>query len=238
MTIKVIGAGFGRTGTLSLKAALETLGFGPCYHMQEIVPFRPLRAKTWYEASRGQTVDWKKVFSGYQATVDWPASYFYRDLTNAYPNAKVILTVRDPERWYRSAHDTIYRSAQSFSAWQWYVPITRYVPMMLHDVIWEGTFHGRFDDKTHALAVFNRHIEEVKRLVPPDRLLVYHVGEGWEPLCRFLGVPVPAGEAFPHLNDTARFQRFIRAIHLTRSLMPVAVGGLVGLMVFRLLTRR
>lgn len=237
MTIKVIGAGFGRTGTSSLKAALEMLGFGPCYHTREIVPFHPLRAKTWYQASRGRPVDWLTVFEGYQATVDWPACHFYQELMAVYPEARVILTVRDPDRWYQSALDTIYPSAQSFSGWQWLFPITRYVPLMLHSVIWEGTFHGRFEDKAYALKIYNRHIEEVKRTVPPERLLVYQVSQGWEPLCRFLGVPAPVGQPFPHLNDTAQFQRFMQGIGLIRSLAPVTLGMLVGFTAAQLLLK-
>lgn len=230
MSIKVIGAGFGRTGTLSLKLALEILGFGPCYHMREIIPFRPLRAKGWYEASQDRPVDWPALLRGYQATVDWPACHFYRELLAAYPEAKVILTVRDPELWYRSVLATIYPSAQNFAGWQWSMPITRYVPMMLHSIIWGGTFHGRFEDKEYAIDIYQRHIAEVKRVTPPDRLLVYQVQEGWEPLCRFLNVPIPQGQAFPHLNDSAQFQRFLRNINLVRRIALIAAGGLLGFM--------
>lgn len=237
MTIKIIGAGFGRTGTSSLKTALELLGFGPCYHMREIVPFRPLQARAWYEASQGQPVDWQSLLQGYQATVDWPACHFYRDLMAVYPEAKVILSWRDPEQWYQSTLSTIYPSAQNFARWQWIIPVTRYVPMMLHSIVWEGTFHGRFEDKAYAIEIYQRHVAEVKRTVPPERLLVYEVKEGWEPLCHFLGVPVPQGQPFPHLNNTAQFQRFIQRVNLARRSAALITGGLLGLMLAQWLLR-
>jgi hypothetical protein len=234
LTIKIIGAGFGRTGTTSLKLALEILGLGPCYHMQEIVPLHPWRAKAWYKASQGQAVNWSRVFRGYQATVDWPGCYFYRELLEVYPEAKVILTVRDPERWYQSALNTIYPSA-NFSPLQKFIPITRYIPLMLHSVVWNGTFQGQFTDKAYALKVYKEHIETVKRIVPADQLLVYQLGEGWEPLCHFLNVPVPPTDPFPHLNDSAQFQRFIRGLQLARRLTLLATGGLLGMIMLQLL---
>jgi hypothetical protein len=237
VTIKIIGTGFGRTGTSSLRVALEMLGFGPCYHMREIIPFRPLRAKAWYEASQGKVVDWQTLLQGYQATVDWPACYFYQELMVTYPKAKVILNKRDPERWYQSTLATIYPSAQNFARWQWSIPIARYVPLMLHSIVWNGTFHGRFEDKEYAIEIYKRHNAEVKRTVPPDRLLIYEVKEGWEPLCRFLNVPIPQGQPFPHLNDTAQFQRFIQKIDVMRRGTMLIGGGVLGFMLAQVLLK-
>ena len=212
--LQVIGAGFGRTGTLSLKAALETLGFGPCYHMVEVFG-HPEHVPMWRAAAAGQPVDWHRLFQGYRATVDWPACAFYLQLMDAFPEARVILSVRDPERWYESARATIYRMRNPggglsgvamramFTLGQLLVPRMRTTPRMINEVIWQGTFDGRFEDREYAIAVYQQHNEEVRRRVPPEKLLVYQVGQGWEPLCTFLGVDVPADTPFPHLNDRA-----------------------------------
>jgi hypothetical protein len=214
--VQVIGAGFGRTGTLSLKAALETLGFGPCYHMVEVFA-RPEHVPMWRAAAAGQPVDWHGLFAAYRATVDWPACAFYSDLMDAFPEARVILTVRDPERWYESARATIYRVRNPggglsgaamramFMLGRLLVPRMRTAPAMINEVIWQGTFDGRFEDREHAIAIYQKHNEEVKRRVPPEKLLVYQVSQGWEPLCAFLGVDMPADTPFPHLNDRDSF---------------------------------
>lgn len=202
--MKVIGAGFGRTGTYSLKVALEMIGFGPCYHMVEVFQ-HPEHVAIWQAAADGQPVDWKALFEGYQAAVDWPASRFYAELMDVFPEAKVLLTVRDPEKWHTSVMNTIHPSNNDDSD----DPMTLAQRRMTTSVIWQGTFNGRLDEKDYAIDVYNRHIEEVKRRVPADRLLVYQVSEGWGPLCRFLGVPVPENTEFPRLNDTESFrQRF------------------------------
>jgi hypothetical protein len=195
--LKVIGAGFGRTGTLSLKSALEELGFGPCYHMVELF-HKPGALDQWIDITRGAPADWHTVFAGYQATVDWPACTFYQELMHTYPDAKVLLTVRDPKRWYESAYSTIYQVSHRNPALS---PHAR----LVHDLIWERTFHGQFEDKDSAIAVYMQHIEEVKQHVPPEKLLIYDVKEGWEPLCAFLKVEVPTDTPFPHLNDRDNF---------------------------------
>lgn len=194
--LKVIGAGFGRTGTLSLKAALEELGFGPCYHMIELFE-KPGATEQWAAIVRGEPVDWNTVFDGYQATVDWPACAMYKELMQAYPEAKVLLSVRDPEKWYESVASTIYGSSHSDPA--------SLHARMTDALIWQGTFQGRFKEKDYAIAVFQQHNEEVKRYVPPEKLLVYDVKEGWQPLCTFLQVAEPAQKPFPHLNDRESF---------------------------------
>ncbi|HEX6289914.1 MAG TPA: sulfotransferase [Herpetosiphonaceae bacterium] len=208
MTIKVIGAGFGRTGTSSLQAALEQLGFGKCYHMREVF-VHPEHPWMWLAATEGRPVNWDALFAGYQATVDWPGCTFYRQLMAHYPDAKVLLSVRDPAKWYTSALNTIYSSHRpSLENWLFRLnPRTRHKWRMINN-IWKATFHGRFEDQAYAIDVFKRHNAEVQRAVPAERLLVYDVKQGWEPLCRFLGVPVP-DTPFPHLNDTAEFQQMV-----------------------------
>jgi hypothetical protein len=229
MPLKVIGAGLGRTGTLSLKAALEELGFSKCYHMTEVLA-RPGDAQVWDAAARGEPVDWEALFRGYQATVDWPGCNFYREFLKLYPEAKVILTVRDPERWYDSARRTIYHVRSTFPGWVTpFVPRIRHLLRMLDRLIWDGTFDGRFEDRNHAIDVFNRHNTEARRSVPPDRLLVYEVREGWGPLCSFLGVPVPEGRPFPHLNDAEEFRSRIRRMAFVVRAVAYSVLGAVAL---------
>jgi hypothetical protein len=203
--VDVIGAGFGRTGTLSVKVALEALGFGPCNHMVEVFE-HPEHIPAWQAAAEGAPVDWGAVFAGYRATVDWPGCTFYEALLREYPRARVLLTVRDPERWYESAAATIYQASRAAAGAGSEAPASvRASGRMIDTLIWQLTFGGRFEDKAQAIAVYERHNREVQERVPSERLLVYDVAEGWAPICRFLGVPVPEGRPFPHLNDRATF---------------------------------
>src|SRR5215207_9752656 len=196
-TLMVIGTGFGRTGTLSLREALVRLGFGPCDHMLENFE-HPERFPHWRDALRkkqsGEPIDWRPLLDGYRAIVDWPGAYFWRELTAAHPDAKVLLTVRDPERWYDSIQGTIFAMQDD------------QLPEGPRDIIFTRTFGDRLTDRAHCQSVFARHVEAVQETIAPDRLLVFNVKEGWEPLCRFLGVPVPEDEPFPHVNDTAAFK--------------------------------
>ncbi|QBD83611.1 sulfotransferase family protein [Ktedonosporobacter rubrisoli] len=236
--MKIIGAGFGRTGTLSLKTALEELGFNPCYHMVEVFKHRE-HADIWYAAAQGEPVNWRALLKEYQATVDWPGCTFYKELMEVYPEAKVLLTVRDPEKWYESAMSTIYQSAERRGLVQnimgLMMPNMRRFVRMIKAVIWNGTFGGEFPDKAHAIAVFERHIEEVKRSVPAERLLIYNVKEGWEPLCAFLGVPVPS-TPFPHINDREDFMA--RRQQRLRQNLLVSGVVLAGLLAALLLLMR
>ena len=243
--MKVIGAGFGRTGTMSLKAALERLGFGPCYHMVEVFE-HPDHADLWMAAWRGEPVDWDAFLGPYRATVDWPACTFYEELARRYPDAKVLLSVRDPERWYESTRNTIYEigriaggsgpSRLAFWFVGLFVPGVFRIGSMVDEMIWQGTFDGRFEDEAHAIGVFERHNEEVRRRVPEDRLLVYGVKQGWGPLCEFLGVEEP-DEPFPRLNDTAEMRRRILAVRALSVALPVALAS-AALGVFVVLRRR
>lgn len=207
MALQVIGAGFGRTGTLSLKGALETLGMGPCYHMVEVIA-NPSHVAPWRAATRGDPVDWDALFAGYGATVDWPACAFWRELLAHWPDAKVILTVRDPQRWHRSVMQTIYHALTAELPPD--APQTlREHRRMIQELVLERTFDGRLEDPDHAIAVYERHNAQVRREVPPERLLVFEVAEGWAPLCRFLGRPEPS-EPFPRVNSGDEFRaRFL-----------------------------
>jgi Sulfotransferase domain len=237
MTLEVIGAGFGRTGTMSLKVALEELGFGPCYHMREVFT-HPEHVELWRAAAQGMAVDWEQIFGGYRATVDWPACTFYDELMERYPDAKVILTVRDPQKWYESAYNTIYtmtRAASSspiFSLAGLVLPGAKGVKRarpMIEEIVWERDFDGRFEDREYAIETFERHNEEVEQSVSPEKLLAYEVKEGWGPLCEFLGVEVPE-KPFPHLNDSAVFRdriRRIRALTVSTLALCLSLAGLV-----------
>lgn len=201
--LEIIGAGFGRTGTLSLKQALERLGFGPCHHMLEVTQ-NPDQLDLWDRVAREGTGDWDAVYRGYRSTVDWPGVRYWREITGHFPQAKVVLTVRDPMRWYESAAESIYRAATRDDSDPQMARLRRFV----RQVVWDGDFGGRFDDVEHAIKVFNEHNEAVRREIPAERLLVFEARDGWEPLCAFLGVPVP-DEPFPHANDRRAFAEMI-----------------------------
>lgn len=208
MVLSVIGAGFGRTGTLSLKLALEQLGFAPCYHMIE-TGRRPEHDALWLALARGESDDWRSVLDGYAACVDWPGVSIWKTLVAENPQAKVILTSRDPERWYASAARTIFARMQDFAEAaargdaDAVDPVRRAHMTMVNAAVVDRSFGGSLD-KDHAIAVFNAHNEEVRRTVPPERLLVYESGEGWDRLCAFLRVPVPQAP-YPKVNSTADF---------------------------------
>jgi hypothetical protein len=260
MALEVIGAGFGRTGTQSLKAALEELGFDPCYHMSELFG-HPEHVELWEAAARGKSVDWNKILGGYRATTDWPACSFYEELMQRYPDAKVILTVRDPNRWYESTYNTVYlirRIASSpvfrclrrlglrqFNANTFLLLVLRagalvglFRPGMapaawLNDrLIWEDTFDGNLEDRQHAIEVFEQHNEEVKLRVPVERPLVYEIKEGWGPLWEFLGVGEP-DKPFPHLNDSHTVRKVIRQRITFALAAPLAGVSLAGLALLR-----
>ena len=207
MSLKVVGAGFGRTGTLSLKVALERIGFGPCYHMVEVFP-RPEHVAMWHRLAFEQSMDWDEIFRGFGATVDWPAARWWREIAAHFPDAKVLLSVRDSEAWYKSVTDTIYQPMKS-PAPDGVPELVRLQSEMARKAILDETFDNRFENKAHAIEVFRKHNQAVRDAIDPARLLVFDVREGWGPLCRFLEVPVP-DEPFPRLNDTATFQAMMR----------------------------
>lgn len=235
MTLKLIGAGFGRTGTLSLKQALEELGFGPCYHMEEVMK-RPWRTSTWHKIAQGAAPDWDAVFAGYQATVDWPGCNYYQELMAAYPDAKVVLSVRDPVHWYDSAYNTIYALTKIKGAER--VPLVGQHIDFIKDLTWDGVFHGRFEERDYAIQIFKEHIAAVTETVPSQKLLVFNVKEGWEPLCHFLDVPIPE-RSFPHVNDRQVMARRLRDIRFVARWGPllIVVGVLLIISLLILLWR-
>lgn len=202
MPLTVVGAGFGRTGTNSLKLALERLGFGPCHHMFEVrnnlsqLPY-------WEAAVSGETIDWDEVFVDYHASVDWPSAAFWRELASHFSDAKVLLSVRPAEDWVKSIHNTIYASLMKRGKDP--AGLDRNRREMAYELIVNQTFDGKLGNAEYAKSVYEAHIVEVQRTIEPGRLLTYNVTEGWEPLCAFLEVDVP-DEPFPLTNTTADFQ--------------------------------
>lgn len=208
--LDVIGAGYGRTGTSSLKLALEILGFGKCYHFTEMA--RAGHVSRWLAITRGERADWDALFRGFRSTTDFPAAAYYRELAAHYRDAKVILTIRDAEAWYESVRGTLWPLRRAIPMW---FPPTRRLADLTDAVLWDGALHGEFG-RAHAVSTFERHVETVKAEIDPERLLVFDVREGWAPLCAFLGVPIP-DVVFPHVNGTRHMRRvmwLVRGIHL------------------------
>lgn len=223
MTLKVIGAGFGRTGTESLKAALEQLGFGPCDHMFELIKSTS-RVRHLEALHRGEPCDFDALFDGFNAAVDFPFALYYRQLMAAYPDAKVVLTVRGAEAWYASASKTILRdvppgmmllarliglfnaNVRGIPRWRAYV----------EEALDRGLFEGRRHDAAFMIDRFQRWNAEVQATVPADRLLVFDVKQGWAPLCEFLGVEVP-DRPFPRSNDGDSFAERTKPVNFFKA---------------------
>jgi hypothetical protein len=209
--MKLIGAGMPRTGTLTQKVALEMLGLGPCYHMVDVLADLD-QAKLWQRALDGEA-PWGQIFGDFNSTVDWPGGYFYPELMAVYPEAKVLLSVREPQAWERSMRETVWAvrhgeslvrllsSAQAHVNPQW-----RGFLEMIDRLVWEdeGTFASGHAEPQQLIDTMIRHNREVESNVPPERLLVWSVEEGWQRLCEFLEVPVPR-QPFPHVNDRTEF---------------------------------
>jgi len=215
MALKIIGVGFGRTGTASLYAALNQLGF-PCYHMFEVLHNKANKGHLdfWLQVARsepGARQDWEKLFSDqYTAAVDNPACVVWRELLEAYPGAKVILTLhpKGAETWYESVMQTIYftRNMWQFRVLEAVTPFGSKFGEMVDKLIWRRGHQGTMENREKAIAHYHQHIDTIRKEVPPDRLLVFTVNEGWGPLCQFLGVPVPS-TPFPNINDRAEFEK-------------------------------
>jgi hypothetical protein len=209
--IQVIGAGLPRTGTLTQKLALEQLGFGPAYHWVNLLADLD-QIDVWNRALDGEG-PWEEVFTGFHSTVDWPGGYFYKELADAYPDAKVLLSVRDPVKWERSFRETIValRHGESLMRllasargeidpqWRRYLEL---VDRMFYGP--QGSFRDGWAEPEQLVVQMQRHHEQVQATIAPERLLVWEVGEGWAPLCEFLDVPVP-DEPLPHENDRETF---------------------------------
>ena len=206
MTLKAIGTGFGRTGTLSLKSALDEIGLGPCYHMVE-VNAHPEHDSMWLALAHGEASDWRPMLNGSASTVDWPTTYFWKELAAANPGAKIILTLRDPKAWFASAAATIFARMIELEALRAETlradpstvdPVRRRHMEMVNTIVVEKTF-GSSLDKDHAIAVFNAHNDDVRRTVPREKLLVYESGEGWGRFATFSALPFPPS---PTLRST------------------------------------
>jgi hypothetical protein len=197
--------------------------------MEELIR-HPGHVGTWLDVGLGRSVDWPRLFAGFESAVDFPASVVYRDLMEAFPDAKVVHTVRDPDRWYESTLETIYRARSLFPGWfRRVVPRSGRFTEMVDLMVWDGIFDGRFEDREFAIARYHEWTAEVIATVPSERLLVFDVRDGWGPLCEFLGVLEPAGE-FPRVNDRESMLRRFRIIRVaSRSAPVVGAGFLVGL---------
>lgn len=199
MTLSVISAGFGRTGTLSLKLALEELGFGPCYHMKEVLENGDSQIPLWNAATDGKA-DFSAIYKGYRSAVDWPTAAFWRELAAAYPEAKIILSTRSAESWYSSFSETILATLLAKDNWP--PPAVPWLTMVTKVVV-DRSLGGQ-TGKEGVIAAFNEQEAAVKAEIPASRLLVHQAKDGWEPLCSFLGVPAPAAP-YPRTNSKEEF---------------------------------
>lgn len=233
MPLDVIGAGFGRTGTLSTQAALIELGF-PCYHMKTVMEGGPggKGLRFWEQVAEsppGQQQDWETVFADYRAAVDFPASCVWQELMVAYPKAKVLLTVHPggAGAWFDSAWNTIY-----FLQRYWQFRMLRILPPvrrfsgMVEQLVWKRTLKNTMPDKPRVMAVYEAHLQAVQEAVPAKQLLVFNVQDGWAPLCDFLAVPVP-DTPFPNINERSQFRRMINIPKYTVNFGLVALLGAV-----------
>jgi hypothetical protein len=193
MALKVVGAGLTRTGTHSLKVALEKLLDAPCYHITVSAMF-PDHSQIWHDASLGKMPDWKEFFRDYGAAVDWPASAFWPEIHGAFPDALVLLSTRNADAWWKSASVTIFSEFKGRSPKR----------QAMLDAMFKDRFTSRVDDRTASIAAFEAHNARVRVAVPAGQLLEWQVADGWAPICAALGLPVPS-EPFPHTNTTVDF---------------------------------
>lgn len=203
MSLKIVGAGYGRTGTNSLKLALEQLGVGPCHHMFEVRDDFERQVVFWEDALAGKTMDWDEVYKGFQSQVDWPGAHYWREVAAHFPDAKVLLSVREPNGWFDSFTKTIGEYMNNRGEYE--DPQRNRTSKFVYQMIGEETFDEKFNDRAYMVQKFNDHIADVQASIPADRLLTFDVREGWEPLCAFLGVDVP-DTPFPRSNSSVEFK--------------------------------
>jgi Sulfotransferase domain len=236
MTLKVIGAGLGRTGTHSAQLALSQLGF-PCYHMVEVILNKDNKTHLdfWRKVANsppGSEQDWDQVFAKYAATVDFPGCSVWRELMAAYPEAKVLLTLhpKGPDAWFESVIETIYftESMWQFKLLELLTPFGRKFGDMIQKLAWDRSLKGAMPVKAKAVAAYSDWADEVKAAVPADRLLVFKVSEGWEPLCAFLGVERPE-TPFPNVNDRAEFKKNIAGMAKGAYVMLAGIAAVAAL---------
>jgi hypothetical protein len=202
MSLQIIGPGFGRTGTRSLKAALEALGLAPCHHMQALFA-DPAQRAFWRTVAEGGTVDWRAAFAEFRAQIDWPGAHVWRELLEAFPEALVVFSTRPAEDWWNSYARTVGKLRRLYPTLPVPAEVAETLDIMKQLMIRRG-IDPEMRDRDAAIAAFHRRLAEVRAAVPAERLLVFTVGDGWAPLCDFLGVPVP-DEPFPRLNDGGDF---------------------------------
>ena len=204
MAVNIIGVGVGRTGTYSLRLAINQLGYGPCHHMEEVMKNLDVQVPLWSEAVKGN-MNWDAIYEGFNSAVDWPTAGFFRELIKEYPTAKFILTERSPENWADSFGSTIYKllagrdqAPEQMKDWL----------QMANDVISKSGFPAGLD-RDGLMSGFIAHNKAVREAIPEDQLLVFQVKEGWEPLCNFFNQPVP-NEAFPRTNNREEFWELVK----------------------------
>jgi hypothetical protein len=205
MAINIIGVGVGRTGTYSLKLAINQLGYGPCHHMEEVVKNMGVQVPLWSEAIKGNS-NWSAIYDGFNSAVDWPTAGFFRELIKEYPTAKFILTERNPENWADSFGSTIYKLVEGKDK----APekMHNWLDMCIEVLTKSGFPQGM--DRNGLINGFIAHNKAVREIIPEEQLLIYQVKEGWEPLCKFLNVPVP-NEEFPNTNNREEFWELVNA---------------------------
>ncbi len=202
MALKVIGTGFGRTGTNSLKVTLQHLGLGPCHHMYELRD-NPDLMPFWQAVARGARPDWDKAFPGYSSSVDWPSVSYWREITAYYGDAKIIHLQRPDDAWIKSLHATIYPTLRDIESVE--PGHHRDLLDFCRELTWDQGFGGRMGDVDHALSIYRTHNAKIRAAFTPDRMLIFEASDGWQPLCRFLDVAVP-DIPFPHVNRSQEFQ--------------------------------
>ncbi len=200
MTLKVIGAGLSRVGTTSLRLALERLLGARCYHMNDVFA-QPNHVSIWHAAAQGRMPDWQSFLASYTAVVGWPAAAFWQELSQAFPDALILLAVRDPLSWWHSVHTTIFPATQAAAGSEWHA---------MFEAVLATRFTNDLNNQKACLAAYECHNALVRNTAPPHRLCEWHLGEGWTSLCAGLKMPVP-DEPFPHANTREEFlDRFIR----------------------------
>lgn len=220
MSIKIIGAGFPRTGTTTLKKALETLGYKDTYHFKDLIA-NPKKLKHWKELEESSNTNFEQLFDGFQATVDFPGYPYYKILMDKYPDAKVILTKRDVDKWYESTLKTVWKAGPQTVLAKIVLLSKMIFNTSLREIFLcikfmrktylKKQFNNNFASEANAKAMFFKHIEDVKKHVPENKLLIYEVSDGWQPLCDFLDKPIP-DEAFPHLNKKENFHEMVKGM--------------------------
>lgn len=203
MDFRVIGAGCGRTGTASVKLALERLLGAPCYHMMEVFQ-HPEHVPLWHRAALDDPPDWHAMLAGYAAAVDWPASAFWPELARSWPGALVLLSLRDPDAWWESANETIFRHIDDSPL------VTPEWKAMIH-AMFRTRWGADLSDRDACIAAFNAHNDRVRDTVPAERLLVWQAGDGWAPICKALHLAIPA-EPFPRTNTREEWRARAAAV--------------------------